>query len=55
MKRSWISLVAAVALIASVGCGGSGTVETAAEKDELSEWVADNPAPEEAPLEGENE
>jgi len=53
MKRSWISLLAALALFVTVGCGGSGSLEPAAEQDELAQWAADNPAPEEVPLDEE--
>lgn len=33
------------------GCGGSGSLEPTAEQDELEQWVNQNPAPEEVPLE----
>ncbi|WP_160148170.1 hypothetical protein [Rubripirellula obstinata] len=47
MSRFYISLMCSVALVMVLGCGGAGdSLEQAAEPDELSKWVEDNPAPE---------
>ena len=48
MKRRF-SGAAVLVLFASIlgGCTGSEEVETTAEHDELSQWVAENPEPEE--------
>lgn len=41
-------LLFAVAFV--VGCGGSSSNAPVAEQDELSKWVAENPAPPETPV-----
>lgn len=49
----WATLSAFLMTICLIGCGGSSEPEVMTDQDELSEWVANNPAPEEIPLEDE--
>tara|TARA_A100001391_G_scaffold163765_1_gene123408 strand:+ start:852 stop:1013 length:162 start_codon:yes stop_codon:yes gene_type:complete len=52
MKPIFTALLLLLAMVCSVGCG-SGEAKPAVESDELSQWVSENPAPEEVPLAGE--
>ena len=56
MRRTdlrFAKLLAVIIAITSLGCGGSTEPEVMTDQDELSQWVADNPAPEEIPLDDE--
>jgi len=51
MSRLFIALLAGLLVLPlAIGCGGSDSVGTTAGQDELSSWVAENPAPPEIPL-----
>lgn len=47
----WIQCVFSLLVLALLaGCGNSASLEPAAEQDELSKWVEQNPAPPETPV-----
>ncbi len=53
MNRILLKLFLLLFLVGTVGCG-DGAAKPAVDEDELSQWVSDNPAPEEVPLDEEN-
>ncbi|TWU56695.1 hypothetical protein Poly51_26120 [Rubripirellula tenax] len=51
MKRFTFLALFLLTLSTIVGCGGPSETAPAASQDELSQWVNENPAPEEVELE----
>jgi hypothetical protein len=51
MKCLTLASLLVVVMVCSVGCGDSaGPAAPATNQDELSQWVKDNPAPPETPV-----